>query len=104
MQIKIKVSARSLPSGLKEILLVWYEQSDTGKFYGKPKTGIEVTYADWLTDKSPLVKDDIIVAVNGYAVNTLDQFYVARNLTTKPSAWVIYWNGKEYQGSFTSRL
>ncbi len=77
------------PSGMTKVTLA--------SFAEKPKTGIEVTYADWLTDKSPLVKGDIIVAVNGYAVSTLEQFYVARDLTTKPSAWVIYWNGKEYK-------
>lgn len=77
------------PSGMTKVT--------RASFAEKPKTGIEVTYADWLTDKSPLVKGDVIVAVNGYAVSTLEQFYLARDLTTKSSAWVIYWNGKEYK-------
>ncbi len=35
--------------------------------------------------------------MNGYAVTTKDQFDLARNLTSKPSAWVIYWHDKEFK-------
>jgi hypothetical protein len=77
------------PSGMKKVTLA--------NFTGKPTEGVEVVREDWLADKSPLVHDTVIVAVNGYAVSNKDQYDLARDLATKPSAWVIYWNGKEYK-------
>ncbi|MBA3992984.1 MAG: hypothetical protein C0469_05595 [Cyanobacteria bacterium DS2.3.42] len=77
------------PTGMKKVTLA--------SFTEKPKRGLEVESTDWLTDKAPIERKDIIVAVNGYEVINKDQFDLARNLATKPSAWVIYWHEKEFK-------
>jgi len=82
------------PSGMKHVTLA--------SFANKPTAGVEITHEDWLTYKSPLLIGTVIVGLNGYAVNNKTQFEMARYLATKPSAWVIFWNGKEYKE--TSRV
>lgn len=77
------------PDGMKKVTLA--------SFSGAPKTGMEVTGEDWVANKSPLKEGVVIVALNGYAAGTKAQFDVARDLTTKPSVWLIYWDGKEYK-------
>jgi len=83
------LSKSVFPDGMKKVTLA--------SFTDAPKEGMKVTGEDWLAEKSPLKKDVVIVAVNGYAVSTKDQLDVARELTDKPTVWVVYWNGKEYK-------
>lgn len=83
------LSKKLFPDGMKKVTLA--------SFSGAPKAGMEVVREDWVADKSPLKEGVVIVALNGYAVANKDQYDVARELSTKPSVWVIYWNGKEYK-------
>ena len=83
------LTKKFFPDGMKKVTLA--------SFSVAPTTGMKVTGEDWLADKSPLKDGVVIVALNGYACSSKAQFDVARDLSTKPSVWVIYWNGKEYK-------
>ncbi len=83
-----KLVAEIFPEGLQKVQL--------GDFNTPPTDGVLITAGDKLWPESLLVKDAVIVAVNGYRVHSKPQFHVARNMPNSEFLTAIAWDGKHY--------
>jgi len=78
----------TFPEGLKKVTVA--------SFTVAPTKGVKVSDEDMFAETSPLKKGVAIVALNGYQVDNMEQFFIARELTTGDRAKVIFWDGKKY--------
>jgi hypothetical protein len=83
-----KQIGETFPQGLQKVQL--------SNFSTPPTDGVLIKKGDELCPDSPLVKDAVIVAVNGYRVHSETQFHVVRNLPNSEFLTAIIWDGNHY--------
>lgn len=84
-----QIAKKYYPNGMKQVTLA--------DFKTKPSTGLKITVASYLLDDPVVKKDNVVVAINGYAVNNKAQADIARNMATLPVASMIVWTGNAYK-------
>lgn len=86
-----EMSKEAYPAGLRTVNL--------DDFKGPPKTGMRVKWGDPYLRNSPITKDVIIVALNGYPVDNMTQYYLAKEVTPNGTIKAIFWdpNSKSYK-------
>jgi tetratricopeptide (TPR) repeat protein len=77
------------PAGLKRVTMA--------DFSGPPSAGMRIIDPDPLFVVPLLQKGMIIVAMNGVAIGSEDQFDIARRLSSDQQFHMIVWDGKQYQ-------
>lgn len=79
---------KKFPTGLEKISLTNLSK--------EPDKGLIVQGTWWISD-SPLKLNTVIVGINGYAVTSVDQYDVLKELSEQNLCSVIYWDGKQYK-------
>ncbi len=88
------LTAEVFPDGMRKVKL-----SD---FTGPPKDGVVVRSTNANTDKAGLKIGDVFVALDGYRVQTVEQYMLVRGLTNDPKIVLILWDGAKYVEISTS--
>ena len=83
-----QLTAASFPEGMKNAAI--------GDFTGSPADGVRVDSANENTEKAGIKVGDVVVALDGYRVQTLDQYMFVRSLTDNPKLSIILWNGTKF--------
>ena len=83
-----KFTAASFPDGMKKVAI--------GDFTAAPTDGVIVNSTNQNTERAGLKRGDIFVALDGYRVQTLEQYMLVRGLTDDPKINLIVWNGSKY--------
>jgi hypothetical protein len=86
-QYRVEVT-RTFPDGLKK--------ADLASFTGKPKSGCQIKSDTAVLRKAQLQKEDVIVALDGYAVNSAAQYGFIWNFTRDPAMDFIIWRDDHY--------
>ncbi len=80
---------KHFPQGLQRI--------DTTKLAGPPKGGLKISDVEEYLTQMGIKNDDVLVAVNGYKIDTQRQCDVIRNVSFDPNLKVTIWDGKKYR-------
>lgn len=85
------MSKEVYPDGLKKVSLTDFKE--------EPKTGMKVKWGDPYLRDHPITKGVIIVALNGYPVANMKQYWLVKEVTPDGKLKSIYWdpNTKSYK-------
>lgn len=76
------------PQGLRKVSI--------DDFTKPPEMGLLVLSGDAYLPASPLVQDTVIVAINEFEIDSIDQYMLAKELNLNSLISVILWDGMQY--------
>lgn len=79
-----EMSKETYPDGMKKVTLT--------DFKNEPKEGMLVKWGDPYLRDHPITKGVIIVALNGFPVNNMNQYYLAKEVTPDGKIKAIFWD------------
>ncbi len=83
-----ELTTRLFPEGMRQV--------DLSDFQQKPEKGVIILSWSRKLSENGLASGDIIVAVDGYQVDNLDQFYIVRDKVDDPQVSFIVWHKNRY--------
>jgi tetratricopeptide (TPR) repeat protein len=83
------LSRTTFPQGMKKVTI--------GSFSGPPESGMEFTGASDSMRKFGIAAGQVIVALDGYAVQNKAQYTAIRSLSDSPEMKFIIWDGQTYR-------
>ncbi len=84
-----KTLKKTFPHGLKKVTIA--------SFKNKPKKGVSILSYSQRLHRYNLERGDIIVAIDGYLVENLEQYYSIRSLSDNPKIEFIVWTHGSYK-------
>ncbi len=84
-------TSHTFPNGVQEVKLT--------DFSIPPKTGVLIKSSNQSMVPFGLEKGMVIVALDGYRTDTLNQYFVIRSLSDDPNLRLIVWDGSSYRVS-----
>ncbi len=85
-----ELERKFFPNGLNRIEFISYSQKE------KPEAGCQITSDSPQLKPAGLLKNDIIVALDGYEIKSEMQYVFVRSLTDTPKMVFVVWRDKKY--------
>ncbi len=83
-----ELAVQLFPEGLREV--------DLSDFTLKPEKGVIILSSSQKLREYGLASGDIIVAIDGYQVDNLEQYYIVRDKSDEPQVRFIVWHKNRY--------